>query len=343
MSWKHIQGHDALVKGFAHVALRHRLAHAYLFVGPQGVGKRLFAKELAKTLLCERRGEVFEACDHCESCILVEANTHPDYFAVGKPEEKNEVPIEVMKELCRSYGLKSARGVGKIGVLDDADHLNDESANCFLKTLEEPPPKSTFILVGTSLDQQMATILSRCQVVRFSPLPTPVMKDLLTRNQIAMDLHARLINLAGGSPGQALELADPELWDFRKKLLEGLVHHPADTPALGKMWIEFAEDAGKETALHRQRAALVLRLLLDFFAEALTLSTEGNPKTTDPGDLSLLNGLISRGSTERILGFLDRLLEAEVQLNRYIQIALVLEGLLDQWGQRWDDRALVRV
>src|SRR5262249_53099561 len=74
--------------------------------------------------------QTLDACDHCASCHLVDAGTHPDLFAVSRPEDKNEMPIEVLKELCRNFSLKSARGHGKIGILDDADDLNDESANC---------------------------------------------------------------------------------------------------------------------------------------------------------------------------------------------------------------------
>src|SRR5262249_2777059 len=162
-----------LVAAFDHVVRRGRLAHAYLFVGAEGVGKKLFAAELARALLCEapRPGSGrLEACDRCASCLLVEAGTHPDLTVVGRPEESNEMPIELMRELCRHFMLKSARGRGKVIVLDDADDLNEVSANFFLKTLEEPPPHSVFLLIGTSREQQLPTILSRCQVVRFAPL-----------------------------------------------------------------------------------------------------------------------------------------------------------------------------
>src|SRR5262249_17651493 len=150
MSWRRIRGHEALVQGFTQAWRRGRLAHGYLFSGPPGVGKRLFADELAKALLCEAPPACrLEACDRCAACTLVAAGTHPDFFAVSRPEDTNEIPIAVMRELCRGLTLKTARGRGKVAVLDDADDLNEESANCFLKTLEEPPPRSVFILVGT--------------------------------------------------------------------------------------------------------------------------------------------------------------------------------------------------
>src|SRR5262249_41270305 len=225
VSWERIKGHASLVTAFDRVVRRGRLAHAYLFTGPPGVGKRLFAGELAKALLCERPGgETFQACDTCTACTLVEAGTHPDFYAVARPEDSHELPIEVMRELCRGFGLKSSRGRGKVAVLDDADDLNEASANCFLKTLEEPPPRSVFVLVGSSPERQLPTIVSRCQVVRFAPLPEEDVADIL-RGQELPDpaLAPRLARLSGGSPGQALALADPALWAFRRRLLEGLL------------------------------------------------------------------------------------------------------------------------
>src|SRR5438270_4636004 len=96
---------------FEQAVRRNRLAHAYLFSGPRGVGKRLFAQELAKALLCEGRAETaLEACDHCPACAFVDAQTHPDYFQFARPEDKNVMPIEVLRELCAGFSLKSARG-----------------------------------------------------------------------------------------------------------------------------------------------------------------------------------------------------------------------------------------
>src|SRR5439155_25481969 len=182
-------------------------AHAYLFSGPAGIGKRLFAHELGKALLCEAGTGELRACDHCHSCVMVEAGTHPDFFAFSRPEGSNELPIELMRELCRGFTLKSALGRGKVAVLDDADDLNEASANCFLKTLEEPPPRSVFILVGTGSERQLPTIVSRCQVVRFAPLPEPTVIEILQGQELPdTALIPRLARLAGGSPGQALAL-----------------------------------------------------------------------------------------------------------------------------------------
>jgi DNA polymerase-3 subunit delta' len=345
---------------FRRAVERGRLAHAYLFVGPDGVGKRLFALELAKALLCERNElRRLEACGQCEACVLVEARTHPDFFLVEKPSDAAEekvwtisltpipnrdkaaddggktdlIPIHVMRELCRLVGHKSARGRGRVVVIADADGLHREPANCFLKTLEEPPPGSVFILICTRLDNQQETVLSRCQVIRFPPLSTELVGTILQRQQVDAALIPKLVHLAAGSPGQALELTEPELWKQRGELLRGLAQPKIDTVGLAKRFSEFVEDAGKETALQRRRARLVLRLLVEAWAEALKLQLSGSAAATASEESALIQSLARRAQPDQILRLLERCLETETHLDRYVQVGLVLEALLDALGR----------
>lgn len=335
MSWQRIKGHDGVVRQFAQAVQRGRLAHAYLFIGPPGVGKRLFAGELAKALLCETaRAGTLEACGQCPACVQVAAGTHPDCFAVGRPEESLELPIEVIRELCRGFALKSARGHGKVAILDDADDLNDAAANCFLKTLEEPPPRSLLILIGTSAERQLPTIVSRCQVVRFAPLPGAIVSELLRAQGVTdAKLIDRLVRLCGGSPGQALALADPALWEFRGTLLKTLAQPKFDSVGLAKQWIQFVEEAGKESAAQRRRASLTLRLLIEFLDDALHVASGGKPQTADPGDLRSLEELAKRLGSERLLDWLDRSVDADTQIDRRVQLVLILEALADTLGR----------
>jgi DNA polymerase-3 subunit delta' len=335
VSWQRVKGHDAVVQAFAQVVRRGRLAHAYLFVGPPGVGKRLFANEFAKALLCEQRTpEKFDACDQCPSCIQVDAETHPDLFAVSRPEESLEVPIELIRELCASFSLKSARGRGKVAILDDADDLNEAAANCFLKTLEEPPAGSVLLLIGTTPERQLSTLVSRCQVVRFHPLSEVLVADLLKKQEITdQALLHRLVRLSEGSPGQALELADPALWEFRRKLFDGLFGPKSDGVALAQEWMHFVEEAGKESAPQRQRAARVLRLLVEFLRDAVSVRVGGKPRLDDPEDVRVVRALAGRVEPERLLELLERSLEADMQIDRRVQLVLILEALVDALGQ----------
>jgi DNA polymerase-3 subunit delta' len=341
VSWQRVRGHEALVHAFAHARRRGRLAHAYLFTGPPGVGKRVFATELAKALLCEDPpADRLEACDRCRSCHQVDARTHPDLFTVTRPEDSLVMPIEQMRELGRNLALKAARGRGKIAIVDDADSFNDPisnhaAANCFLKTLEEPPPGSLILLIGTNPDLQLPTILSRCQVVRFAPLPQAVVADLLRAQGMENSAPIeRLARVSNGSLEQARALADPTLWEFRRRLLEGLSRPQPDSVALAQDWMHFIEEAGKESAVHRRRASLTLRLLIEFLQGALWLRMGATPGLAEPEDLHYLRELANRADPDKLLELLERCLEGDAHIDRRVQLVLVLEGLLDALAQK---------
>ena len=334
MGWHRFRGHDDLIEGFRRVVARGRLAHAYLFTGPPGVGKRLFAVELGRALLCEQPPAPLTACDRCPACLQIDAGTHPDFVTAGRPPEVHELPIEVMREVCGHFGLRPARGRGKVVIVDDADDLNEESSNCFLKTLEEPPPRSVLILIGSGRERQLPTIVSRCQVVTFAPLPPAVVREVLAANGVEPKQLDRLVRLGAGSPGLALALADEALWAFRDRLLKGLSARPVDPVALSKAWMEHVEEAGKDSAAQRKRAGLVVRLLIDFFDDLLAVASGGEARRTGPEDTARVRELAGRLETEQALAVLERCLEADLQIGRRVQLVLVLEALLDALAQR---------
>jgi DNA polymerase-3 subunit delta' len=143
----------------------------------------------------------------------------------------------------------------------------------------------------------------------------------------------RLARLSGGSPGQALALADSALWEFRRTLLTGLGGPRLDSVALARQWTEFVEEAGKEAAGQRRRAALALRLLIGLLQDALTLVQGGTPRLTDPEDARALQALVQRVDVEQLLALLERCLEADLQIDRRVQLVLILEALTDAVGQ----------
>ncbi|MBY0230160.1 MAG: DNA polymerase III subunit delta' [Gemmataceae bacterium] len=335
MGWEAVQGHDALKEGFRRVVERGRLAHAYLFAGPEGVGKKLFATELARALLCDEPPATLRACGECPSCAQIGAGTHPDFTVAGKPEDAHEFPIEAMREVCSFFSLRSARGKGRIVVIDDADDLNEESANCFLKTLEEPPPRSMLVLVGSGPERQLPTINSRCQVVRFAPMPDGFVRTVL--DQAGIDdpaMQARLVRLAGGSPGRALALADPALWEFRSAFLAGLLKKPIDTPALSAAWMAFVEASGKESALQRAAAGRAVGLLLDVLSDALAVAGGSAARRTGPEDAPAVRRLAERFAPETLIALLERCMDAEDHIGRRVQLVLALEALLDALAQK---------
>ena len=331
MTWDRVRGHETIVKSFDSAWRRGRLGHAYLFSGPTGVGKHTFARELARSLLCETPAGQLQACGKCAACALVDAGTHPDLFLAARPEDKVEFPIELIRELIEHLALKPARGGRKVAIVDDADDLNAEAANAFLKTLEEPPPGSVLILIGgPSPERQFSTILSRCQTVGFAPLPNELVAEFLRHQGIADETKLdRLVRVAGGSPGQALALDDESLWEFRKSLLKALESDPVDAFDLATRWNQHVEDAGKEAGVRRRRTSLVLRLLIGMLQDALRIVHGVSPLVADPTESAVLERVGRRLGAEKLMAWIDRAADADVQVDRKVQLELVVEAFAD--------------
>ena len=331
MGWERIRGHDENLAKLQRAFVSGRLAHAYLFVGPAGIGKHLFAREFTKAILCEHPPAALTACGHCPSCHHVEARTHPDVITASRPDDKLELPIAVVREFCMNLGLKPSRGSRKVAILEDADSFNDESANCFLKTLEEPPPGSVLILLATSTEQQLPTILSRVQILRFHPLSVPDLERILSLHDIGDSAKiARLARISGGSVGVALSLADADLGDFRAVLLKAMIQNRPDSPDLASKWLRFTEEAGKEGAAQRGRTSAVLRVLSAQLQSALRLALGSDADDLDAEERGMLSVLAQNAGADGILPMLDACVEADRLIDRRVQMALILEQLADK-------------
>lgn len=337
MSWHSIRGHDRVVAELRRSLEHGRFPHALLFVGPEGVGKRTFARKLAQALLCETNpAERLDPCETCPGCLQVEAETHPDFVEVARPEDKHELPISVIRDLCEHFVLKPARGLRKVAILDDADDLNEEAANAFLKTLEEPPPGAVLILIGTSVEVQLQTVVSRCQVVRFEPLSAEDVAGLLLEQGVARGAAdaARLAALGDGSLRRALGLADPGLERFRRALIDELTAgHGFDAPALAHRMLDHVKQAGKESVDQRRRASLLVGELSRFFRGVLWQTAGLETPCPDPDDRRAAESVAMRLEPEDVLVLADRCLEADYHIQRRLAMNLILEALAHDLGK----------
>jgi DNA polymerase-3 subunit delta' len=331
MSWQNVRGHESLVETIRHVIESGRLPHAFLFVGPEGVGKHTFARKLAQAMLCERRDEAeLDPCGICPGCVQVSAETHPDLLLVHRPEDKHELPIQTIRELCRTLSLKPARGSHRFAIVADADDLNEESSNAFLKTLEEPPPGSVLILIGTEPEAFLDTIVSRCRVLRFDRLTDDdVAAILLDRNLAESAAEAeRMARLSNGSVRRAIALADPVLAEFRRGMFEEIASPGGfDAPGLARRVDTFCREAGKEGVLHRERACVLIGELVGLFRGVLWQTAGLAPPSPDPDDRDAARSLAETCEPEDVFLLAERCVDAEAQIKRMTNLTLVFESL----------------
>ncbi len=205
-----IVGQDRAV-GRIQAALRsNRVPHAYLFVGPAGSGKLDAAWALAQALLCPNR--VDEGCGQCQVCLKVQHGHHPDVLLLQPDEGKRRIAIAQVRKLQESLPYRPYEGSHRIILVPDAHVMTEEAANALLKTLEEPPDRTHFVLTTAQPSSLLDTIRSRCQTIRFAPHPREAIAQTLVRERSLDERMAMVLaGLAEGSPGRAMELLDRDI------------------------------------------------------------------------------------------------------------------------------------
>jgi DNA polymerase-3 subunit delta' len=214
-----------------------RLPGALLFTGEDGIGKKLFALEVAKALNC-RSPRGVEGCGQCPACLRIAKfnypqsvesddwkgiiwTDHPDVGMVVAP--KRVLLVEQMRLIEREANYRPYEGKARVFLIDDAEKLNESSANALLKVLEEPPHTSYIVLLTSRPDMLLPTIRSRCQMIRFSPVSSPEIEAHLLKSKIASANEARIrARLALGSLGRAMDQDLDGFNEQRKAMLRVL-------------------------------------------------------------------------------------------------------------------------
>lgn len=213
-----LRGQEKAKKLIRRALANDRMPHAFLFRGPEGVGKQLFARGMAAAINC-RSGQQGEACGVCQSCRKFRSGNHPDFLVVSP--EKGTVKIEQIRQMCQSLSYPPYESQTRVVLLEDVHGMRAEAANSLLKTLEEPPADNLLILTADSSKEVLPTIISRCQVVPFYSLDQHDTTQILMAGGGGLDRETAdlLARLSEGSPGRAGLFLKTEMIAAMKKVV----------------------------------------------------------------------------------------------------------------------------
>lgn len=227
-----ITGHEHAINTLRRALASERVRHAYLFTGPEHIGKALLARRFAQTLLCtggpDPRSAPQNPCNTCLSCRKVMHNNHPDVHYIARPPDKQFILIDQVRALQSDSSRKTLEGRRNIFIIQGMHEMNVQAANCLLKTLEEPEPDVVLLLTAPDAGQLLPTILSRVQQVPMHLLTTTQIKIALERLwQVEAEEAALIAALAAGRMGWAVQaIEDEDMLATRKAQLETLAKLP---------------------------------------------------------------------------------------------------------------------
>lgn len=220
-SWKNIVGHTAKIEQLKKIIVEEKFPHAVIFSGGEGIGKKKIAETCAAVLLC-KNAEGGEPCGVCENCKLISAGSHPDFYVVEPETTKTTKTIKIaqIRTLQAEASLRPVQADLRVVLIDGAEFMNNPAANCLLKTLEEPPSQTIFILLTANCAGLLMTLRSRCRTVNFDKLTTEEILSELLRREIESDKAKKISIIADGSLGRALNLAESGGYELRESALD---------------------------------------------------------------------------------------------------------------------------
>ncbi len=322
LRFAHLIGHEKPKSLLREAAAKNKLAHAYLFRGPDGVGKKRTGLTLAAYLNCKEPQEQ-DACGHCSSCKKYFSGNHPDMIVV-QPDGA-AIKIGQVRELKHLLTFPPLEASVRVVILEDINTMRREAANSLLKTLEEPSPGNVLILTADLAGDVLPTIVSRCQVIPFGPLDYAEMAKTLTQESNLKEPEAlTLAAVAEGSLGRAKFLLQEELLALRQEIVEEILLSRHD---LGEKIVTIYRLSRKAEALKENTSELFALLRL-WYRDLVLVATGGPEASIANKDLTdLMEAAAESWNLAQLQEKLSRIDKAERQLLRNCSRILVLETL----------------
>jgi DNA polymerase-3 subunit delta' len=318
MAFSDILAHQKQIMTLKRALERDRLHHAYLFLGPDGVGKNTVALALAAALHCSRME--WDTCGQCHECLRIGDGTHPDVRVVSPEKGKREITIVQMRNLQRMMELRSFSGKKKIAIIDPARLMNYHAQNSLLKTLEDPPGDALIVLIDHSTGNLLSTVLSRCLRLYFPLLPVEQAARILIQRHGWSEEQANVMAaVTGGSVGEALAADPGELLDRRREWIMRF-------SSLSGGDLRGAMVLAEEVARDREKAVRFLQWVKDWYRDILVQQSGGTEAMINNRDMvDRVREVAPTLSLNHTLGVLSRLEGVARNLQRNYNRRLILE------------------
>jgi DNA polymerase III subunit delta' len=317
MPFADIIGHDRTIEIFRRSLRAGKMAHAYIFEGQEGTGRRKTALALVQALFCQQLPD--DACGLCPSCRKVAAGNHGDIHFVEPLPDKRDISISQLRDIQRELSLRPYEAPRKACIMEPADRMNTNSANSFLKTLEEPPGNAIIILLTENADILLPTIRSRCQLVRFSPLSPEHVCLILEHQGTDRTAASLLAQMSDGSVQKAIGLDNEALSERRESIIKYFT-------ALSLNRIVTVFDASESLSGNRDETIENLDMLLSILRDAVHLSA-GNSDIINSSIKPHIEKLASQLNLKKVLEIIDEVLETRRAVQRNANAKLALDHL----------------
>jgi len=329
LNWN-IFGHDWAVNLLKSHAASNKLRHAYLLVGPEGVGRRTLALRFAQALNCENPPQPGQFCGDCRTCRQIASMTHPDLDLLIPEEGHKDILIDQVRELQHHLALSPYIAPYRIALLLDFQRATIQAMNALLKTLEEPADKVVLLLTADALENLLPTIVSRCEVIRLRPASLSEAQEFLqSEHDVSTEKASLFAHLTSGRIGAAIKLAeDPDALSARERHLEDFLNL---LPAPRYERFRLANTLSKPYDKARENLGEVLPIWLSFWRDVFVRSSGA--------DLPLVN-LDLEDQVNRAAGKVDPKTARELviahekafqQLDAYANVRLLVETLMLRW------------
>ncbi|MHC5061367.1 MAG: DNA polymerase III subunit [Planctomycetota bacterium] len=362
MSLKEVFCQDKAIGILQRAYAAQKVAHAYIFVGPDGVGKFKTAREWAKLLLCNQpaeqktpTGAFYDNCDSCRSCEVFRGGAHPDFNPIYKElveftkDGKGKTPIDLPIGVIREFLIDKVAGRPQMSdatvyVVREAERLNQSSQNALLKVLEEPPKHCFIILICSRLEKMLPTTQSRCQIIRFGPVDEAQIVNQLIQMDVGPNEAQYWAAFSQGSLGAALvwaglELKDQSCYEIKTELVRRLAEYRlGDTldfaewlsqmaKKISGAWAEKEPNVSKKDINRRAQTGLI-RMTVAALSDAAKLHLDNNEGLANSSQISEIEALAEKFDVGDLVEKITKAYENMQWVQQSVNERLIFEELL---------------